>query len=499
MELRPALIADLPPTARRSARPGGRLARVAGRGARQPRRGGHRADAADRPAGPGGRPRLVAADRGAGRRRGRRPHVRRRPLGRRYVGARVLAGDRAAPPAPVPRPPRQPGRHARPRLPRPERRRGAAHAAAPGHGVAAADGVTRRARGGDVLHRLGGVGAAHQPGAPVGAHGASAAPGPLAAARARRSCRRRRTGSITRRRTRPTTASPPAGTTRGPPGPGSSPGSNGSSRGSPGWCRAPTRRRDEALALHAAHDRAAPLRHRLDQRRLRRRARLHRPRRGGLLPLSVDLHGARAADAVSAGLHAGAPAPRAGRRLRVRRDQRHAPPEQGARRQRHRLRAGRGAARRLAGAGRRRADTGAVPRPRLVPAVADALLGDVRAARAALRPQAGTGRVPAGVAHRPDLLRDERAAAAAHDAADHGAGDGLLRLGGERPGAGLGVEPARRRAVPRDPRADGRLPVPGSIAPSTACRCCGASTRFTTRPRRWTGSRARACTSSTWR
>ncbi len=41
--------------------------------------------------------------------------------------------------------------------------------------------------------------------------------------------------------------------------------------------------------------------------------------------------------------------------------------------------------------------------------------------------------------------------------------------------------------------------VPGSIAPSTACRCCGASTRFTTRPRRWTGSRARACTSSTWR
>ena len=360
-------------------------------------------------------------------------------------------------------------------------------------------GVARRAGGGDVLHGLGGVGAAHQPGAPVGAHGPSAARRSAGCSARASSCRRRRTGSITRRRTRPTTASPPAGTTRGPPGPGSSPGSNGSSRGSPGWCRAPTRRRDEALALHAAHDRAAPLRHRLDQRRARRRARLHRPRRGGLLPLSVDLHRARAADAVSAGLHAGAPAPRAGRRLRVRRDQRHAPPEQGARRQRHRLRAGRGAARRLAGAGRRRADTGAVPRPRLVPAVADALLGDVRAARAALRPQAGTGRVPAGVAHRPDLLRDERAAAAAHDAADDGAGDGLLRLGGERPAAGLGVEPARRRPVPRDPRAHGRLPVPGSIAPSTACRCCGASTRSTTRPRRWTGSRARACTSSTWR
>ena len=61
------------------------------------------------------------------------------------------------------------------------------------------------------------------------------------------------------------------------------------------------------------------------------------------------------------------------------------------------------------------------------------------------------------------------------------------------------VEPAGRRAVPRDPRADRRLPVPGSIAPSTACRCCGASTRSTIRPRRWTGSPARACTSSTWR
>ena len=228
MELRPALIADLPPTggARPALAAGSRASQAVE--ARQPRRGGHRADLPDRPARPGRRSRLVAADRGAGRGRGRRPDVGRRPLDRGHLGARVVAGHRAAPPAAVPRPPRQPGRHARPRLPRSERRRGAAHAAAPGDGVAAADGVARRARGGDVLHGVGGVGAPHQPGAPVGAHGASAARRSAGCSARASSCRRRRTASIMRRRTRPTTASPPAGTTRGRPGPGSSPGSNGS-------------------------------------------------------------------------------------------------------------------------------------------------------------------------------------------------------------------------------------------------------------------------------
>ena len=189
--------------------------------------------------------------------------------------------------------------------------------------------------------------------------------------------------------------------------PASSPGSSGSSRGSPGWCRAPTRRRDEALALHAAHDRAAPLRLRLDQRRPLRRARLiglgavvcfHYPsiftvpELRALYPLPyvrallhLVLVGAFLLGAISVTLRRNKALGVAASASRWR-----------------------GAARRLAGAGRRRAGTRPVPRPGLVPAESDRLLGAVRPARAAVRAAAGADGVPAGVAHRPDLLRSAR-------------------------------------------------------------------------------------------
>ena len=58
-----------------------------------------------------------------------------------------------------------------------------------------ADRVARGAGRRDVLHRVGGVGAAHQPGASVGPHGPAAARRPLAAARARHPAAGRAPGS----------------------------------------------------------------------------------------------------------------------------------------------------------------------------------------------------------------------------------------------------------------------------------------------------------------
>src|SRR6185295_14705473 len=97
-------------------------------------------------------------------------------------------------------------------------------------------------------------------------------------------------------------------------------------------------------------------------------------------------------------------------------------------------------------------------RRRLLPADADPVVGRVHPAGEAVRP-ARPGRVPQGLAGRSDVLLRRLADRATHVLADAEAGDGAVRLGGERGLTGGGAVAAVLAAIPGD-RAAGR---PGTV------------------------------------
>ena len=123
-----------------------------------------------------------------------------------------------------------------------------------------------------------------------------------------------------------------------------------------------------------------------------------------------------------------------------------------------------------------------------------ALLGRVRARSSGSSRSGRTARLPAAVAGGPVVLLRQLAAGRSADGAHADASARPVRLGRVARDRGTVERAARWRCRCsrwcwwRTSRST------GSTARSTSCRSCGPSTRFTTRSKRWTGSRARGCT-----
>ena len=133
-----------------------------------------------------------------------------------------------------------------------------------------------------------------------------------------------------------------------------------------------------------------------------------------------------------------------------------------------------------------------LPRPRLVPAQPAPARPGVRAAGAAVGAFTRPAGLPARLADRPRLFRGEP---------PRGAGAVLLTLAPAAVLFALGARPGLQAAVAAQPAArcnssrSCSWPTSPSTGPSplpSGARGSGGSTRSTTRPRRWTGWRARA-------